>query len=161
MSVIGETLGTTRTVNHRKIPLLQHDCILWPSGHLLVSVSDQIDYLKHVLSRLSPRQCIVLIGSDQARLMTVQYVQEIGSPKWREYLAAKFCEYVWQQHDCFFVPKLEIRRWNGITGSNGSNGSSPRSKRIPARRGNSSEKGSSLVDRLRRENSKGSGNGGK
>jgi hypothetical protein len=144
-----ETAGFTRSqglsVHHKKVPLAQHELILWPTGKLKRDTAVQEAMRKKIIATLILGECMVM--NPDGKVGTFQFPE----------LKSEFCEewLQWIEQDMkkriaerpeYFRPVAEV--WTGASVTTKSGRSRPST---PAPQGNGSKPGLSAITRLRQD----------
>jgi hypothetical protein len=147
----------SRTVAHRRVPMLFPIREWLDTGKLATSIQDQMYMMMQRLMKLRVGECLMLSEGNVVQVR-INFTPDNCAPKWKRGMINKLRRMIWKWHDCYFQPNGEVELWDGKTGINGS---SKRSRRIPATPRSSSKPVSSPATRWRSGGSGSNGNGKK
>lgn len=116
-----------QSLSLRHIPLARHREEWYPNG-LIIPLDVQYAAIKKVLRTLGRGEIMVAVKNLPTAIATVHDVPDPfeGRLLWGEAETGYFLRWLWQVHDCFFIP-TESEKWVRRRATNGSsNGSSTR-----------------------------------
>lgn len=104
--VRGQSDGNSETLHNKRVPLPLYVREHEETGRLRYAVTDQLNFVGNVLSRLPIRFCLIRIGSGRTKLLRIDDVSEAfeGRPLLRQEAVAHFKRWIYSNHG-FYMPE--------------------------------------------------------